>query len=184
MSKRATTLAMTLPPRPAGAAAWRWLYDALRGAILAGRLRPGTQIPSTRDLAAQYGTARGTVVRAFEQLAAEGYVEGTVGSGTFVARSLPDDLLEVPRHGRPAVGGRRPAPAHSSSYARRLRPMAILEPAPLRAFRTDLPAVDLFPTDIWAQLAGRRLRKLSVRDLLACEPLGYPALREAVADYL
>src|ERR1044071_9803366 len=62
MAKLATALSLTLPPRLTGTPAYRWLYDALRDAILAGRLRPGAQLPSSRDVATRYGLARGTVV--------------------------------------------------------------------------------------------------------------------------
>ena len=78
---------------PAG----RWLRSAIRTEILEGRLRPGARLPATRDLAAQYGLSRGTVVSAFEQLKSEGYLEGSVGSGTYVNEVLPDDLLQVGR---------------------------------------------------------------------------------------
>jgi regulatory GntR family protein len=47
---------------------WRWLYTELRSAIIDGRLKSGARLPSTRNLAAQYGLARGTVVAAFQQL--------------------------------------------------------------------------------------------------------------------
>jgi hypothetical protein len=67
----------------------RQLYGALREAILAGRLRPGTRLPATRTLARDVGAARNTVVTAFEQLVAEGYVESRVGDGTRVAAVLP-----------------------------------------------------------------------------------------------
>jgi len=184
MAKRATALALTLPPRPTGSPAYRWLYDALREAILAGRLRPRTQLPSTRDLALRYGLARGTVVRAFEQLGAEGYLEGTVGAGTFVAGSLPDDLFAIPRGRRTPAPPAPAAPRRLAGYGRRVRELGVLEPRAARAFRTNLQALDLFPTTLWAQLAGRRLRDASIRDLLGCEPLGYRPLREAVADYL
>jgi GntR family transcriptional regulator/MocR family aminotransferase len=55
---------------------------------------------------------------------------------------------------------------------------------PTRAFRTDQPALDLFPTTLWAQLAGRRLRRATTALLLGCDPMGYRPLQEAVADYL
>jgi GntR family transcriptional regulator/MocR family aminotransferase len=71
----------------------RWLYEELRAAILNGRLSGGQRLPPTRDLAHQFGIARGTVVGAFEQLAAEGYVTAAVGRGTHIASSLPDDLF-------------------------------------------------------------------------------------------
>src|SRR4029079_15417609 len=106
MAKRTATLPLALPPRDPATPAYRWLCTALRAEILAGRLRPGARLPATRDLAGQHGLARGTVVSAFEQLKAEGYLSGSVGSGTYVHETLPDELLAV---ARPA-GARRPAP--------------------------------------------------------------------------
>ena len=97
MPKRTTTFEMMLPPRDAATPAYRWLYTALRDEILAGRLRPGSRLPATRDLASQYGLSRGTIVSAFDQLEAEGYVEGSAGSGTYVSAVLPDELLKAPR---------------------------------------------------------------------------------------
>ncbi|HZJ55553.1 MAG TPA: winged helix-turn-helix domain-containing protein, partial [Myxococcaceae bacterium] len=84
---------LVLGPRAGGRSAQGWVYDALREAILDGRLRAGAQLPATRDLACQHGLARGTVVAAFAQLQAEGYVRSTVGAGTFVGPVPPDALL-------------------------------------------------------------------------------------------
>src|ERR671916_1658053 len=72
---------------------YRQLYENLRQAILTGQLAPGTRLPSTREVAAELRLSRNTVMNAFEQLLAEGYVEGHVGSGTFVSQALPDELL-------------------------------------------------------------------------------------------
>lgn len=74
---------------------YRQLYDALRGAILDRRLPPETRLPATRVLARSLGVSRTTVIGAFEQLIAEGYLDGKVGAGTFVAHVLPDDQLRV-----------------------------------------------------------------------------------------
>lgn len=186
MPKRAGTIALTLPPRDPATPAYRWLSDALRTAILEGRFRPGVRLPATRDLAAPYGLSRGTIVSAFEQLRSEGYITGRVGSGTYVNRILPDDLLQVSLPGgRPAQHPvRRITPHRLSDYGRRVRPFPGLTGPPIRAFRTDQPALDLFPTALWAQLAGRRLRRVSTELLRGSEPLGYRPLREAVAAYL
>src|SRR2546428_7348108 len=75
----------------------RQIYLKLRNAILAGRISPGAQIPSSRDLARELGVARNTVLNAVEQLIAEGYLQGEHGSGTYVNRTLPDDTIHVPR---------------------------------------------------------------------------------------
>src|SRR4051812_24967677 len=95
MAKKTGGFDLALPARDAKIPAYLWLYSSLRAEILQGRLRPGTRLPATRDLASQYGLSRGTTVTAFEQLKSEGYVQGTVGSGTFVSKILPDDLLKI-----------------------------------------------------------------------------------------
>src|SRR5580704_6318911 len=110
MAKKSSTLPLNLRgPRPR-MALYRWLYEELRSAILAGRLRPGARLPATRDLAAQYGISRPTIVTAFEQLRSEGYVEGKVGSGTYVSKTLPDELLQAPRAKSAAAARRRSIP--------------------------------------------------------------------------
>ena len=182
MPRKVATLPLSLPGAPAGGTLYRWLYQALRSAILEGRLQPGARLPATRDLATAYRLSRATIVTAFEQLKSEGYVEGRAGSGTYVAKVLPEQLLQVtawPRQGH--LPHRRIA---LSSYARRLQPFAGMAFRPLRAFRANQPAVDAFPTTLWAQVAARRLRRVSAQLLAGGEALGYRPLREAVSEYL
>ncbi len=175
---------LSAPPRSGGATAYRWLCGALRAAILDGRLRPGVRLPATRDLARQYKLARGTIVAAFEQMKAEGYLSGRAGSGTYVNTILPDALLEVGGRVDPRRSPRRLPARRLSDAARRTRPFPAQAPPRTRAFRANQPALDLFPTTLWAQVAGRRLRRASVDLLRGGDPLGYPPLRTAVADYL
>ena len=150
MAKSIATFELALPPREPKTQAFRWLHAALRDAIIDGRLRPGARLPATRDLATQHGLSRGTVVYAFDQLKAEGYLMGTVGSGTYVSKVLPEQLLQAP-----AAAARTPATAAKqfrrlSQYAGRVEPFSSLEPRASRAFRPNLPALDLFPTTLWA----------------------------------
>jgi GntR family transcriptional regulator/MocR family aminotransferase len=181
VAKRTSGFALVLAPREPRTPAYLWLYASLRGAILRGQLRPDARLPSTRELATQCSLSRGTVVAAFAQLEAEGYITGAVGSGTRVNTVLPDDLLEVAAGdaARPAHAARR----HASGYARRLTPFAG-KPRPIRAFRANVPALDQFPMTLWAQLASRRLRRTSTQLLLSGDPMGHRPLREAIADYL
>ena len=82
-----------LPPSPSSLPPvmphYRRLLLALQAAILDGRLAVGTRLPSSRSLAADLGIARNTVIQAYEQLLAEGYVQATPGSGTYVADTRP-----------------------------------------------------------------------------------------------
>ena len=151
-------------------------------AILNGHLRRASRLPATRDLAAQYGLSRPTIVNAFDQLRSEGYVEGKVGSGTYVSQTLPDELLHAPKAlSRPSKRRRK---LTLSAYARRLQPLRRADSPRIRAFRGNLPALHEFPTALWAQVASRRLRRVPASLLAGGEALGYRPLREAVAEYL
>ncbi|HYL06160.1 MAG TPA: PLP-dependent aminotransferase family protein, partial [Thermoanaerobaculia bacterium] len=152
----------------------------LRDAVLEGRLAAGARLPSSRDLAAQLGVSRNTVINAFEQLLAEGYLATQRGSGTFVASELPDDL----RHAAPS--GPAPQPKHPPRSARGAALAAVPTAArrlggPPRAFRIGAPALDLFPLRLWSQLARRRLRSMSAARLDYGAAHGLRALREAIA---
>src|SRR5271154_6214539 len=75
----------------------RQIYDQWRQGILSGRFRRAERVPSTRELSISLAVSRSTVTLAYEQLIAEGYLESSRGSGTFVCRELPDQLLR-PNH--------------------------------------------------------------------------------------
>src|SRR5256885_14969112 len=58
-----------------------WLADAIRAAIMDGRLRAGTPLPATRLLAGDLGVSRGLVVEAYQRLADQGLGRGRPGAG-------------------------------------------------------------------------------------------------------
>lgn len=168
----------------------RQLYDALRRAILSGRLAAGARLPSSRALAVELGLSRNTVLAALEQLASEGYVEGRTGSGTYVARALPD----APPDGRPdasiAAAERAIAPAAGAPSARG-RSLAARTSAPQSRgaagpapFAVGLPELDAFPFELWARLLARRWRHPPAGLALGGDPAGFPPLRAAIADHL
>jgi GntR family transcriptional regulator/MocR family aminotransferase len=171
-------LALTLAPN--APTLHHALYDALRGAILDGRLRSGTRLPSSRALGAELGVARGTVVGVFEQLAGEGYVTSRRGSGTVVAAELPDRWFraaESDERAPSAVGPR--LHLHTpvgSPFATRARP-------PARPFRAHVPAVDEFPMAIWTNLVARHARREAMF-LDDGDAAGHRPLRRVLADYL
>lgn len=128
----------------------RQLYDGLRGAILSGRLAAGTRLPSTRELAAGLGVSRNTVMGAFLPLLAEGYLEGRVGSGTYVAKSLPENLLRPAsgiRQGQRRVGSGREISKRGCLLA--ATPATVTRDlGPPRAFRPGVPALAKFPWEV------------------------------------
>lgn len=165
------------------------LYRALRAAILSGRLPSGARLPSSRGLASEAGVSRNTVLQAFDQLLAEGYVVGRHGSGTYVARELPPDMRLVSARAiapPPAVAPRW------SAYGRRLaeRVGPLLRPRPQDVqrlaidFRYGLPDVMEFPHETWRRVLLRCARKASAQRFDYGPPEGSVRLRAALADYL
>ncbi|MFZ0521018.1 MAG: PLP-dependent aminotransferase family protein [Candidatus Acidiferrales bacterium] len=161
-----------------------------RRAILAGQLRPGQRLPSTRSLAAELKISRIPVTSAYEQLYAEGYLETFVGAGTCVARSIPDDALKpAPRKIRSGAAA-QPQISRATPRRRVSRRVELLRtPAQtwsneLVAFRMSLPALEHFPIGLWSKLVNRHARKPSRQALAYGDAKGYAPLREAIAEYL
>ncbi len=161
----------------------RQLAAALRESILTGQLRPGARLPSTRLLAGELGVSRNTVLEAYAELLAEGYLEGQVGSGTFVSPLLPDEGTR--RDGRPQDADRRPpvgglskrgtriAAAHVAMYDNELRP-----------FNPGIPALDPALFEFWWRTAARWRRQLGPEVLGYGDAAGYRPLREAIAAWV
>ena len=165
---------------------YRQVYERLRTAILMGQLTPGTRLPSTREMAIELGVSRNTLMNAFDQLLAEGYVEGHVGSGTFVSRTLPEDLLEARLKTRRTI--HVPPAGRALSHRGKIlatTPMTVTVPAPgLSPFMPGTPALEEFPIAVWSRLVARHWRDLPRDFLNYGAAAGYMPLRKAIAAYL
>jgi GntR family transcriptional regulator/MocR family aminotransferase len=133
--------------------------DALRAAVRDGRLAAGTRLPSTRALAGDLGLSRGTVVEAFAQLTAEGYLDARHGAGTWVADLSLAGVRRVPPLERPARAARFD-------------------------FRPGLPDLTSFPQAAWLSALRQGLRGLPASSLGYGDPRGRRDLREQLASYL
>jgi GntR family transcriptional regulator / MocR family aminotransferase len=78
--------------RDAAASVVAQLARGISSHIVAGRLRPGERLPGTRDLARFLDVHRNTVLAAYNELGAEGWVETSPSRGTFVSREIPEAL--------------------------------------------------------------------------------------------
>ena len=109
---------------------YQQIYRALRAAILSGALPPHTRLSSTRGLAEETGVSRNTVVIAYEQLLAEGYIVGQLGSGTFVAPEIPDVAHTVAERSRIDNAADDATAYDCSAYATRARmaPSPVMKP--------------------------------------------------------
>jgi len=165
---------------------YRRIYHALKSSIRGGRLGPAARLPSTRALAGDLGVSRNTVMLAYEQLAAEGYLVSRDRSTTAVAEKL---VLGAVTESKPSEIKTTPK---LSAYAERLTKnpaMRLSGSSTIRAgvrydFRYGRPAVDEFPRDIWRRLIAARARRTSRDRLGYASPAGYAPLRAALAEYL
>lgn len=174
----------------------RQLYQELRKRMLDGRLASGTRLPASREMAAALGISRNSVVRAYDQLYAEGFIEGRIGNGTFVA--IPEKLstkvstelhtgLSTDLSTKLAIDlGDEVGPVWANSALQRLENnhLTMTRTGEPRAFRVGIPAFDLFPFDVWSRLQAAFWRKPELGKLGYGEPEGDPRLRELIAAYL
>jgi GntR family transcriptional regulator/MocR family aminotransferase len=160
----------------------RQLAQALRTAIRRGDIKPGELLPSTRILAKSLMIARGTVIEAFEQLIAEGFLESEGRAGTRVARSLVDeDPTRKRDEGRPAETRSWTPSARIDRFAQVAQHFVA---APQVPFSVSVPIGKAAPDDIWRRLGNRiRARGLGAPSGYG-DPQGALELREAVADYV
>jgi GntR family transcriptional regulator/MocR family aminotransferase len=141
-----------------------WLADAIRAAIMDGRLTAGTPLPATRLLAGDLGASRGVIVEAYQRLADEGLVSARPGAGTRV--------LGVPR----------PAPAAARAPAGPPPPGLLLVPPGWRE-RADIdlspgvPGLSGFPRAAWIRAERAVLEQASVTELGYGDPRGSLPLR-------
>jgi GntR family transcriptional regulator/MocR family aminotransferase len=181
----------------------RQLYQALRVRVLDGRLASGTRLPASRDLAAALSISRNSVVRAYDQLYAEGFIEGRVGDGTYVAQ-LPQAAMSVKKLStKVSTGFSTGLPTalstnwldlpvvssskviHRGALGRVEKNHLTLPPSgPPRAFRVGVPAFDLFPFEVWAKLNAAFWRKPDLEQLCYGDPAGDTRLRGLIAAYL
>lgn len=135
------------------------LFENLRNLILDGVWRHGDKLPGTRIIARDAGVSRWTAVVAIDMLIAEGLVEARKRSGTYVA------WQGTTRTHEPAIsGGAAAAP-------------------PAAPFALSVPALDLFPMHVWRKLQARRWRDMPPAALQEGHSAGWPALRQAIAEF-
>ncbi len=144
----------------------------------------GARLPSTRDLAADLGIARNTVLQVYDQLTEEGYVHAGVGRGTYV-QDISQDVLEVPAQGEADDAQAASGPAqHLSRRGSTLLSHLGFSNRQSGAFMPGIPDVREFPLKTWARIQNRQWRE-GPWDLMRYAPAGgYGPLRQALSDYL
>lgn len=173
-------LAHRLTQVSAGALGKR-LYAALQGAIQDGAIATGSRLPASRDLARDLAVSRNTVLAAYEQLQAEGYLQTRAGSGTFVCSLLPE---MVPVAAEPLASGAPLKLARLSARGSHLLQHSGAGAHQWGAFMPGVPDVSHMPHDIWRKIHLRLSRRMPVEALSYASHGGCLQLQQALAEYL
>lgn len=168
---------------------YRQIYNQIRQAILSGAFKSKMRLPASRLLAQQLGVSRMTIINAYEQLFAEGYLEGKTGSGTFVAAALPEDFFNTPRAEKRNPRRLKTRQINFSDYGEQLskNDYTVLRhhsPRKFLPFQHGITAYDKFPFDVWSKIAQKWHGKSSPELLGYGDLKGFSPLREAVAAHL
>lgn len=159
------------PDKKSGVPVSRQLYEKIKFFILSGVLREREKLPSSRTLGKDLNIARSTVLEAYDQLIAEGYLEARQGSGTTVARGI----VAMARTPVDAAAARlRPEEHHMGQEAH----------SGHISFRSGIPDLEAFPKGDWAKIYARVSESLPSASFRYGEPEGVWELREAIAAYL
>lgn len=155
------------------------IIQALIRDIERGRLTSGTFLPSSRELAAALGVNRKTVVLAYEDLIAQGWLSSAGTRGTMVSASLPDPGHDVV----PAADDHSPDPDYDF-IAPPARPLAI--PAgPGLKLDEGAPDGRLFPAEQLTRAYRGAIQRASRENRLQYrDPRGSPILRRGIATML
>jgi GntR family transcriptional regulator/MocR family aminotransferase len=161
---------------------FRQIYLQIRSAILSRAFPPGTKLPSTRALASRLSVARASVVAAYEQLFAEGYLAGKTGSGTYISSDFPEAIDKGPtRSGKRSLSNR-------CRVALPKRPATELAGWTMesqdRPFNTARMLVDARTVEAWRMLTNRAMRSFGAHHLTYSDPSGFIELRRAICEYL
>jgi GntR family transcriptional regulator / MocR family aminotransferase len=157
------------------------IYDSFRHRIIRRELRAGELVPSSRWLARELRVSRLPVLNAYAQLLAEGYFESRVGSGTFVASSLPAQHRSLGAATATIGKASRRISSHATAMPPYQRPVWA---GSLGPFQIGQPDLHSFPMDIWSKLIARYSRRVQVKGLQYGDPMGLLELRETIAVYL
>jgi DNA-binding transcriptional MocR family regulator len=159
------------------------IASAFRERIMSGLLHEGTALPTERDLAKRLGVNRSTVVRAYGELKADGFVEARVGRGTVVA-AVEGEGGCIPRGVEPLEWDSLFSPDAGSCGDLFSEMMSVNGREGVISFASGFPDPDLFPAEVFSGLE----RDLSAADrraqFLPSPVEGFGPLRESVSELL
>ncbi|MDR3616513.1 MAG: PLP-dependent aminotransferase family protein [Candidatus Obscuribacterales bacterium] len=161
---------------------YRVVAEAVKQAIVEQNLAVGDSLPSARDLANQYQLSLSTVLRAYEELASQGYVVTSPSSRTHVASQI-NEQLEISNENPPVASSSVPLREPKLSlYGQRLANAQSLSSSDIA-----IPGAEVMPTAVWLRLLTKYRSNYDFAKALSeysADPFGHVPLRRAIIKYL
>lgn len=142
---------------------YEFLYNSLKRDILNGRLAQGSKLPSKRALAKDNQISVRTVMNAYEQLLAEGFIVSEEKRGYFVAKVYEDDIRSIKRM-------KKAKEEKQKDY--------------VVDFTAHKLVCDKFPVSMWKKIMREVLTDYDTELIEKADYRGIRKLRRAIADYL
>lgn len=142
---------------------YEFLYNSLKRDILNGRLAQGSKLPSKRALAKDNQISVRTVMNAYEQLLAEGFIVSEEKRGYFVAKVYEDDIRSIKRM-------KKAKEEKQKDY--------------VVDFTAHKLVCDKFPVSMWKKIMREVLTDYDTELIQKADYRGIRKLRRAIADYL
>lgn len=170
---------------------YKALGEAIKEQIMTGKLQPGQVIPSVRELASSFGTSRSTILRSYELLSSQGYVQSTAKSGTRVSQTLPK-FTDAVCFSEPVEIRGNDVSVSWTAFAERVAKCvdstvdgdAVLDDGVIGTDDRNSSA-HFFPISQWRKSVHHSLDKLAeLSHEKTSDPFGYLPLREALQHYL
>ncbi|VAW20300.1 Transcriptional regulator, GntR family domain / Aspartate aminotransferase [hydrothermal vent metagenome] len=162
------------------------IFRGIQYLIVSGRLKSGVVLPSFREMAAQLGVSKNTVILAYERLICEGYLVTRPGVGTFVSPHLPEQALRISQRmlsqqeKEGLLARRHPLLFHGGLHGIFPR----VHPVPDIDFAVGRPDAKTFPARIWKRLLDQKIEHGQKGMTQYHDPAGLSDLRQAIADHL
>lgn len=144
----------------------RQIYNNIKEMILDSSISPLEKLPSTRALADELNVSRNTILMVYDQLIAEGYLEGQHGSGTYVAAGIQERRTVFDNE------------KNITLLPKKKKDVNMID------FRSGVPDLTLFPRKEWAKLYYQVCNDLPAAALRYYPPSGIIELRNAISQYL
>jgi len=162
-------------------ALYQQLFNLFKEAILNNDLPEGSVLPSTRTIAAKLNVSRSTIIKAYELLIFEGYIESMVGSGHKVKGIIADTYIWQPfnieKCSYPDLSDT------GKSFQKTVKIMNSTDDVSI-AFRPGLPPLDVFPVNQWKNLTNLYWRNIKSSALTYSASSGTEQLKKSLANYL